>query len=78
MRLYFQFSGQDEECFKRTNERRCRKTCTHQVLFLEAIAEAEKIEVTDEEVDAELTKMAEIYNMEVEEIKQALGKLDSC
>ena len=46
-------------------------------LVLEAIAEAEKLEATDEDVDAELTKMAEVYNMEVEAIKKALGNLDA-
>ena len=45
-------------------------------LTLEAIAKAENIEVTDEEVDAELEKMAEMYNMTVENIKAALGKLE--
>ena len=46
-------------------------------LTLEAIAEAEKIEATDEDVEAELAEMATMYNMEVEAIKQALGNLES-
>ncbi len=36
-------------------------------LTLEAIVKAENIEVTEEEVNAELEKMAEMYNMTVEQ-----------
>ena len=46
-------------------------------LVLEAIAEAEKLEATDEDVDNELAKMAEVYKMEVDAIKKALGNLDA-
>ncbi len=46
-------------------------------LTLEAIAEAENIEVTEEEVDAEVEKMAEMYNMTVDAIKQALGSVEA-
>ena len=35
------------------------------------------IEATDEDVEAELAKMAEMYKMEVEAIKQVLGNLDA-
>ncbi|MCY9416566.1 trigger factor, partial [Bacillus inaquosorum] len=45
-------------------------------LTLEAIAKAENLQVTVEEVDAELSKMAEAYNMPVENIKQAIGSTD--
>ena len=41
-------------------------------LTLEAIVKAENIEVTEEEVNAELEKMADNYNMTVEDIKAAL------
>lgn len=74
--LYFQFSGQDEEALKA----QMKEEAEGQVrtsLVLEAIAEVEKLEATDEEVDAELAKMAEAYKMEVEAIKKALGNLDA-
>jgi trigger factor len=75
LELYFQFSGQDEnalrEQMKSEAETRVRVNLT-----LEAIAKEENLEVTDEEVTAELTKMAEMYNMTVENIQQALGSLD--
>ena len=41
-------------------------------LAMLAIIEAEKIEATDEEVEAELQKMAEQYNMELETVKKYL------
>ncbi|SFB16622.1 MULTISPECIES: trigger factor [unclassified Bacillus (in: firmicutes)] len=73
--LYFQFSGQDQnalrEQMKQEAENRVRVNLT-----LEAIAKAENLEVTDEEVTAELEKMAEMYNMTVENIQQALGNLE--
>ncbi len=42
-------------------------------LVLEAIAEAENIEISDEQVDEEIQKMADSYRMDFEELK---GKLD--
>ncbi|MCQ2492093.1 MAG: trigger factor [Lachnospiraceae bacterium] len=45
-------------------------------LVLEAIVKAENIEVSDEELDAEFEKMAEMYQMEVEQIKSILGTED--
>jgi trigger factor len=73
--LYYQFSGQDEaalrEQMKEDAEKRVRISLT-----LEAIAKAENIDVTDEEVNKELEKMAESYNMPVDKLKQLLGNLD--
>ena len=44
-------------------------------LILEAIAEKENVEVNEADVDAELEKMAAMYNMEVEKIKSSLREL---
>lgn len=41
-------------------------------LVLEAIVKAEKIEVSEEEYEEELKSMAEVYQMEVEKIKEML------
>ncbi|MCL6588287.1 MAG: trigger factor, partial [Anoxybacillus sp.] len=75
LNLYYQFSGQDEaalrEQMKEDAEKRVRITLT-----LEAIAKAENIEATDEEVNAEVEKMAEAYNLTVDKIKELLGSLD--
>lgn len=76
LELYYQFSGQDEaalrEQMKEDAEGQVRTS-----LVLEAIAEAENLKATDEDVDAEVSKMAEMYNMDVATIKQALGNLDA-
>jgi trigger factor len=70
--LYFQFSGQDEaalrEQMKTDAETRVRVS-----LVLEAIAAAENMEVTSEDIDAELEKMSSQFNMDLEQIKTALG-----
>ena len=42
-------------------------------LVLEAVAEAEKIEVSDADVDAEIENMAHQYRMEVEKLKEMMS-----
>lgn len=42
-------------------------------LVLDAVVEAEKIEVTDAEVDEEVAKMAESYQMEADKLKELVG-----
>ena len=69
---YFQFSGMTKEKFLETAtpeaERRIKSR-----LVLEAIAKAENIEVSDEELDEELGKMAETYQMEPDKLKELVG-----
>ncbi|ONK23794.1 trigger factor [Bacillus sp. VT-16-64] len=71
--LYYQFSGQDEEALrsqmKEDAEKRVRMNLT-----LEAISNAENLEASDEDVEKELQKMADTYNMSVEEVKKAFGE----
>lgn len=68
LEIYFQFSGQNEgvlkEQMKEDAEKRVRNN-----LVLEAIAAAEKITVSDEEVDAELEKYAQSYQRSAEELR---------
>ena len=72
LELYFQFSGQDEaalrEQMKTDAETRVRVS-----LVLEAIAAAENMEVSSDDINAELEKMAAQFNMDTEQIKTALG-----
>ncbi len=42
-------------------------------LALSAVAEAEKFEITDEEVEAEINRLAELYKLEVEQVKKFVG-----
>ena len=45
-------------------------------LALNAVVEAEKIEVTDEMIEAEFAKLAEQYNLSVEQVKAAVAAED--
>ena len=74
--LYFQFSGQDEAALKGQMKEDAEKRVRVN-LVLEAIVEAEKIEASEEEIEAEIGKMAEMYKMSVEDIKKALGGSDA-
>jgi len=75
LELYFQFSGQDENALREQMKEEA-VTRVRVNLTLEAIAKAENLEVTDEDVNAELENMAGMYNMTVDSIKQALGGLE--
>lgn len=72
---YLQMMGMTAEALQND----AKETATAQIkseLALEAVAEAEKLEVSDEEMEAEIKKLAEQYNMEVEQIKEALSEAD--
>ncbi|ARF13131.1 trigger factor [Sporosarcina ureae] len=70
--LYFQFSGQDEQTL-RDQMKDDALSRVRVSLTLEAIGAAEKVEVPEEEVNAELEKMSEQFGMDVEQIKTTLG-----
>lgn len=74
--LYFQFSGQSEEDLKGQMKEDAAKR-VRVSLTLEAIAKAENIEATPEEMDEELQRLADMYNMTKESVSAALGNLDS-
>lgn len=75
LETYFQISGQDEsqlrEQMKDDAEARVRTNLT-----LTAIADKEDIEVSEEDIDKELEKMSEQFNISVEDIKNTLGNTD--
>ncbi|MGG1677612.1 trigger factor [Neobacillus sp. NRS-1170] len=75
LELYFQFSGQDEAALREQMKEEAQ-TRVKVNLTLEAIAKAENLEATDEDVNAELDKMAGMYNMSVDAIKQAVGGVE--
>jgi len=68
---YYQFSGQNEEALKGQMRDDAVKRVRNQ-LVLTAVAKAESIEVTEAELNEELTKMAEIYKREIEDIRNIL------
>ncbi len=72
---YIKFTGGDMTAIRES----MKEQATHQVkvrLALEKIVELEKIEITDEALDAEYAKLAEQYQMEVEAVKNAIPAKD--
>lgn len=57
----------------RASMRPMAETTVRSNVLLSAIVEAEKIEVSDEELEEEFAKVAEQYQMEVEQVKAALN-----
>ena len=50
------------------------KTRIQNSLVLEAVAKAENVEVSEEEVDNEIAEMAKSYQMETEKLKELLSE----
>ncbi|WP_010651069.1 trigger factor [Oceanobacillus massiliensis] len=72
LEMYSQFSGQDENALKeQMREDAAKRVKTN--LTLEAIVDAENLEASEEDVQAELEKMASMYGTEVEQLVQMLG-----
>lgn len=69
MEQYMQFTGMTKEKLMEQMKPDAWKRI-QSGLILEAIAEAEKIEVSEEDVEAEIGKMAEMYGMEVDKLKE--------
>ena len=73
MEQYFQFTGtnyqQMVEQVKPQAEERIKSR-----LVLEAIAKAENIEVTEEDYEKELETMADVYQMELDKVKELMGE----
>ncbi|RYG74843.1 trigger factor [Lentibacillus lipolyticus] len=70
--MYYQFSGQDKDALKEQMREDAKKRVKTN-LTLEAIYHAENLEVTDEDVDEELSNMASMYGTDAEQLKQMLG-----
>ncbi|GMQ62311.1 trigger factor [Vallitalea maricola] len=70
---YFGFTGQNMATLKETMKTDAEKRIKSR-LVLEAIAKAEEIEVSEDELKEELQKMAEAYNMEYDKIAETIGE----
>ena len=73
MEQYFQFTGLTEEKMLEDLRPQALKRIQTR-LVLEAIAQAENIEISDEKLDEEIAKMAEAYNMEADKLKEYMGE----
>ena len=67
--MYLQYMGMDKDAFKESMRANAVKQVKLQ-LAIDKIAELEKIEATDEDADAKIQEMADMYQMEAEKIKQ--------
>ena len=75
MEQYLQFSGMTVDQLKE----QVRPEATTRIqssLVLEQIAKEENIEISDEEVDAEVEKMAAAYGMEADKLKEYMGEAE--
>ena len=79
MEQFLKMTGKTMEEFKAEFAASRREEALRNVktsLVIEAIAKAEGVEVNEEEVNAEVQKMADAYNMTVEQVKGALRATD--
>lgn len=65
---YFNYLGMDEAGWREQNKETAADRAK-ELLVLEAIADLEEIEVTDEELDEEIAEIAEMHDQEPEKIK---------
>ena len=72
LEMYTQFSGQDEDQFKDQMRDDAKKRVKTN-LTLEAIVAAEDLKVSEEEIDAEVEKMAEMYDTKKDQLIMMLG-----
>lgn len=70
---YMKFTGMDSAKFIETLKPQALKRIQSR-LVLEAIAKAENIVASQEEIDEQMEKMAKAYNMEVEKVKELIGE----
>ena len=71
LQTYLQYMGQDMDAFRATFKDGAEKQVKAS-LVLEAIVAAEKLEATEDEINAEIDKLAQQYGMEAEQIKKAV------
>ena len=70
---YFQFTGMNAEMMLEQMKPQALKRIQSR-LVLEAIAKAENIEVTEEDIDKEIESMAAQYQMEADKLKELVGE----
>jgi trigger factor len=73
MLQFLQMQGQTKEQMLEAWKENAIKSLKSQLIF-NKIIEDEKIEATDEEMEAEIVKQAEMYNMPVEDLKKSFGE----
>lgn len=72
LETYLQVLGQSEEEFMKKVKEDARKDITN-YFILDKIGQAEKLEISDADVEFEYAKLADEYKMKVEDVKKALA-----
>ena len=75
MEQYFQYTGLTMDKMIEDSKPQALKRIQTR-LVLEKVAEVENIQPTEEEVDEEITKMAEMYKMEADKLKELFGEAE--
>ena len=70
---YFQFTGLTEEKYMEEMKPRALQNIQSR-LVLEAVAQAENLVAEEADIDEEIKKMADMYKMEADKIKELLGE----
>ncbi len=70
---YFQFTGLTAETMMQQVKPQAEKRIKSR-LVLEAVVKAENIAATEEDFDNEIAKMAEMYKMEADNVKESIGE----
>ena len=73
--MYLKYTGMTVEQMKEQARPDAEKRIRAR-LVLEAVAQAENIQISDEKVDEEVAKMAEAYKMEVDKLKSYMSESD--
>lgn len=71
LNTYLSYLGQDMDSFKESFKQGAENQVKASIA-LDAIVEAENIEATEEEIEAEINKLAEQYQMDADQIKKAV------
>ncbi|RLL47944.1 trigger factor [Oceanobacillus piezotolerans] len=72
LEMYTQFAGQDKDALKEQMKEDAEKRVKTN-LTLEAIAKAENLEVSEEDINAELEQMAAMYGVDAKQLLPMLG-----
>ncbi len=71
LNTYLQYTGSELSTFRKTFAEQAQRQVKIR-LALEKIAELEKLEATEDEINAELSKIAENYKLELEQVKSII------
>jgi len=75
LEMYLQYMGQTMDSMREAYRPMSEKQVKGR-LVLEAVAEKENFEVTDEEINNEIARIAKNYGMELENLKSAISEDD--